>query len=119
MKISGPKILLHVEGLAALAIACIAYWRLGGSWLMFAALFLVPDLSMIAYALGTGVGARIYNAVHTYTTPLVIGILGYALSRPLLETLCAIWIAHIGFDRLLGFGLKYGTAFKDTHLSRV
>jgi len=86
---------------------------------MFAALFLVPDLSMIAYALGTGVGARIYNAVHTYTTPLVIGILGYFLSRPLLEILCAIWIAHIGFDRFLGFGLKYGTAFKDTHLSRV
>ena len=86
---------------------------------MFAALFLVPDLSMIGYVFGTAVGARLYNAVHTYTTPLAMALLGYVLSRSLPETLCAIWIAHIGFDRLLGFGLKYGTAFKDTHLSRV
>jgi hypothetical protein len=33
--------------------------------------------------------------------------------------LCVIWVAHIGFDRLLGYGLKYPTAFKDTHLGKV
>jgi hypothetical protein len=26
---------------------------------------------------------------------------------------------HIGMDRALGFGLKYETDFKDTHLGRV
>jgi len=30
-----------------------------------------------------------------------------------------IWIAHIGIDRVLGYGLKYPTAFKDTHLQKV
>ena len=30
-----------------------------------------------------------------------------------------IWLAHIGMDRLLGYGLKYPSAFKDTHLQRV
>jgi hypothetical protein len=30
-----------------------------------------------------------------------------------------VWIAHIGFDRLLGYGLKYDTAFKDTHPGKV
>ena len=30
-----------------------------------------------------------------------------------------IWLAHIGFDRTLGYGLKCPTAFKDTHLQRV
>jgi hypothetical protein len=30
-----------------------------------------------------------------------------------------IWLAHIGGDRLLGYGLKYLTAFKDTPLDRV
>jgi hypothetical protein len=30
-----------------------------------------------------------------------------------------IWLAHIGLDRLLGYGLKYATEFKDTHFSRV
>jgi hypothetical protein len=31
--------------------------------------------------------------------------------------LSLIWTAHIGFDRLLGFGLKYSNRFKDTHLN--
>jgi hypothetical protein len=30
-----------------------------------------------------------------------------------------IWIAHIGVDRALGYGLKYPSSFKDTHLQRV
>jgi Domain of unknown function (DUF4260) len=30
-----------------------------------------------------------------------------------------IWLAHVGADRALGFGLKYPTLFKDTHLQRV
>jgi hypothetical protein len=29
----------------------------------------------------------------------------------------AIWVAHIGFDRLLDYGLKDGTAFKDAYLA--
>ncbi|MDU3890869.1 MAG: DUF4260 family protein [Serratia liquefaciens] len=27
-----------------------------------------------------------------------------------------IWGAHIGFDRALGYGLKYASGFADTHL---
>jgi hypothetical protein len=30
-----------------------------------------------------------------------------------------IWLAHVGADRLLGYGLKYPTGFRDTHLQRV
>jgi hypothetical protein len=30
-----------------------------------------------------------------------------------------IWIVHIGMDRMLGFGLKYPTGFKETHLQRA
>jgi hypothetical protein len=30
-----------------------------------------------------------------------------------------IWIGHIGFDRVLGYGLKYPTAFRDTHLGQL
>jgi len=30
-----------------------------------------------------------------------------------------VWLAHIGFDRFFGYGLKYPTGFKDTHLQRV
>jgi hypothetical protein len=30
-----------------------------------------------------------------------------------------IWLAHIGADRGLGYGLKYATAFGDTHLGYI
>jgi hypothetical protein len=30
-----------------------------------------------------------------------------------------IWLAHIGLDRMLGYGLKYPTEFKDTHMQHV
>jgi hypothetical protein len=33
--------------------------------------------------------------------------------------LALIWLAHIGADRALGYGLKYPTRFQDTHLQRV
>lgn len=114
-----PRFLLRVEGLAVLVGATFAYHALHGSWLLFGALFLVPDLFMIGYLFGNQVGAVTYNLVHSYTLPLAAAIVGYFTSGPLLLNLCLIWAAHIGFDRVLGYGLKYGTGFKDTHLGRV
>jgi hypothetical protein len=37
----------------------------------------------------------------------------------LLLSAALIWLAHIGMDRALGYGLKYPTTFKDTHLGHV
>lgn len=119
MKYSLPKILLHLEGLAALALCVAVYHRLGASWILFAILFLAPDLFMLGYLGGTVAGARIYNIAHTYLVPLAVAALGHLLRQPLLAAVGVIWAAHIGFDRFLGYGLKYGTAFQDTHLSRV
>jgi hypothetical protein len=114
-----PRALLRVEGLAILAAASFFFWALHGSWLMFAGLFLAPDLFMLGYLFGNRVGARTYNLVHTYTGPLVVGIAAYFLPGPLPLAACLIWMAHIGFDRMLGYGLKYETGFKDTHLGKV
>lgn len=119
MKLSGPKLLLHCEGFAALVGACVAYHELGESWGHFAALFLFPDLLILGYIFGKKFGACIYNVGHTYTAPFLLWVVVYSAHRPSLLGLCLIWTAHIGFDRLLGYGLKYHTAFKDTHLSRV
>jgi hypothetical protein len=41
------------------------------------------------------------------------------LAQPIALTIALIWLAHAGFDRLLGYGLKYPTAFTDTHLGRI
>ncbi|HTQ30387.1 MAG TPA: DUF4260 domain-containing protein [Opitutaceae bacterium] len=119
MKASLPKILLHAEGLAVFFVSCALYHRLGASWGLFALLFLAPDLFMLGYLGGPAIGARCYNAVHTYTVPMAIAAGAWLAGHTLVVSLCVIWIAHIGLDRLCGYGLKYPTAFKDTHLSRV
>jgi hypothetical protein len=102
-----------------LALACAAYRHLGASWLMFGLLFLVPDVSMVGYLLNPRAGAWTYNSVHTYVGPISLAVLGHFGNMPALLPICAIWFAHIGFDRVLGYGLKYETNFKDTHLGRV
>jgi hypothetical protein len=119
MKTLAPQPLLRVEGLAVLIGACLLYRTSHGSWLLFAALFLTPDLFMLGYLFGKRVGASTYNLVHTYTAPLALGLVAYSVSAPFLVVLSLIWTAHIGFDRFLGYGLKYETGFKDTHLGKV
>lgn len=122
------KLLLRVEGLALFIAAVFAYHWLGGSWWMFAALILVPDLSFIGYAFGPKIGSIAYNAFHSTIGPLLLGCLGWWLDqdstmihilRDLGSFTALIWLAHIGFDRAVGYGLKYASAFKDTHLGRL
>jgi hypothetical protein len=114
-----PGLLLLIEGAAVLALALLLYARNDGPWLLFILLFLAPDLSFIAYLAGSRVGAAVYNTVHTYTVPAAVGIAGLFSESGLVVWLALIWAAHIVGDRLLGYGLKYPTAFKDTHLGQV
>ena len=51
--------------------------------------------------------------------PLALGTVGVLGGHGVLVQVALIWLAHIGMDRALGYGLKYETAFKDTHLERV
>lgn len=113
-----PLTLLRLEGAAALAGASVAYSALGGGWAKFALLFLLPDLSMLGYLAGRRVGAACYNSAHSYLGPAVLAATGWTSSTHALLIAASIWAAHIGFDRLLGYGLKYGTSFGDTHLSQ-
>ena len=41
--------LLRLEGLAVAAVTAVLYARTGASWWLFAALWLMPDLSMLGY----------------------------------------------------------------------
>jgi hypothetical protein len=114
-----PRLLLHAEGLAVFAAAIGLYFRADYQWWLLLALVLAPDLSMIGYAAGTRVGAAAYNSVHTYVLPVVLGLAGVLAESSLATKLALIWLAHIGLDRALGYGLKYPTHFKYTHLQRV
>lgn len=102
-----------------LVAACTAYHAFGASWATFALLFLVPDVAMIGYLGGKTSGACLYNAAHSYLGPAALWAVAHWGDQPSLTPLCLIWAAHIGFDRLLGYGLKFSSGFKDTHLNRV
>jgi hypothetical protein len=117
--VSGPRVVLGLEGLAVLAAATAAYVVADGGWVLYAALFLVPDLGMLAYLAGPRAGAVGYGATHNYALPLGLVAAGHALGAPTVLLVGLIWVAHIGFDRLLGYGIKYGSGFRDTHLQRV
>jgi hypothetical protein len=114
-----PRLLLHIEGAAVLFAACIFYHQVHGRWLWFAVLFLAPDLFMLGYLANKKVGALIYNLAHTYTAPILAFSVLWFFGQTSYYWLTLIWLAHIGWDRLIGYGLKYETAFKDTHLQRV
>ncbi len=116
---TGPRVLLRIEGLALLAASVAAYWAMDGGWGTFALFFLAPDLAFFGYLAGARVGAAAYNLTHTSTFPLLLIVAAVAGPSRVPALAGLIWLAHIGFDRVLGFGLKYPTGFKDTHLSRL
>jgi uncharacterized protein DUF4260 len=111
--------LLRLEGLAVAAITFVLYARTGSSWWLFAALWLVPDLSMLGYLYSPCWGARIYNTAHTYVLPAVLALFALVSRDATLLPIALIWINHIGVDRLLGYGLKYSDGFGWTHLGRL
>jgi hypothetical protein len=115
----GTRAVLRLEGLALLAVALIFYARDGGDWARFAVLFLVPDLSLIAYAFGPRLGALAYNAAHSTIGALALLAAGQIAAQPAASALAFIWLAHIGFDRALGYGLKSARGFRDTHLGYI
>ena len=119
----GPSIadvilLQRLEGLAALACGLVAFIALGQSWWVFALLILAPDLTMLGYLRSPRLGALTYNLGHTYAAPALLALAGLAVGSPAYG-LAAIWLAHIGFDRLLGYGLKFETGFEQTHLGPI
>jgi hypothetical protein len=114
-----PSTLLRTEESALLFLTLFSYQHLHYSWLLFAILFLTPDLFMLGYLVNARIGAATYNLAHTLTLPLALLFFSYLQHWHLAPAIALIWTAHIAFDRLLGYGLKYPTHFKDTHLQHI
>ncbi len=114
-----PRTLLRLEGAAVLAAALALYFDREYGWLALVLLVLAPDVSMLGYLAGPRAGARAYDLAHFEAWPLALGVAGVLTDERVAVQLALIWLAHIGVDRLLGYGLKYETGFKDTHLQRV
>ncbi len=119
MMLTSPPALLRIEEGAVLLATLFVSRQLHFNWLLFALLFLTPDLFMLGYLLNVRAGAAIYNLVHTLTLPLALLLISYLQHWQLAVAMALIWTTHIAFDRLLGYGLKYPTYFKDTHLQHL
>ena len=114
-----PRVLLHAEGAAVFLAATVLYFHLDHPWWLYAALILAPDLAMVGFLAGARAGSASYDVVHTYVLPVVLTSSGVLADAGALVAVGLIWIANIGVDRALGYGLKYPSGFKDTHLQRV
>ena len=115
----GLYTLLRLEGLTLFASMTLLYAFWGGPWWVYAVLFLAPDLSFLGYLAGPKIGAIVYNTMHSYMAPLALMTAGFGFAPPLAVSVAIIWLAHIGLDRALGYGLKYSEGFAFTHLGTI
>jgi hypothetical protein len=114
-----PVPLQRLEGLVFLAAGVAAFAESGWSWWWFAALLLVPDISMIGYLIRPSAGAISYNVGHTFVGPALLLVWAWIGGPPAALALGAIWLAHIGMDRAFGYGLKFADNFTNTHLGEI
>ena len=68
---------------------------------------------------GVRVVLRLEGAAVLVGAVVAYALAGFLFPSPILRCAGLIWCAHIGFDRALGYGLKYAEGFGFTHLRRV
>ena len=114
-----PRRWLRLEGLAVLVAGAAIYLAAGGPWLLLVPLLLAVDVSMAGYLAGPRAGALVYNLAHNQATAPAGARRGRRVGVAPLVLAGAVLLGHAGMDRLAGYGLKYPTAFGDTHLGRI
>lgn len=112
-------VIQRIEGLVIFLGAIYIFYLRGGSWLVGILVFLAIDLTMVGYTVNNKIGAYVYNLGHTFVVPSIIYIFARYFDNSLLSYLSLVWFAHISLDRALGYGLKYESGFKDTHLGTI
>ncbi len=115
-----PLRILRSEGVVLFVAALAGYFAgLDEPWWLVPLLLLAPDVFIAGYAKSSRTGAMLYNLAHSYPAPAFLGLLASLADQPLSQGVALVWFAHIGMDRALGYGLKYETDFRDTHLGRI
>jgi hypothetical protein len=114
-----PRAWLRLEGLVALIAGAALYLDRGGEAIWLVPLLLAVDVSMAGYLVGPRPGAVLYNLAHNWGLGLAVLGAGVATGTAPLLLAGAVLVAHVGMDRFAGYGLKYPTAFGDTHLGRI
>ena len=113
------KKIVQLEGLVLFLLSLFFYNTASANWILFVILLFTPDISMIGYLKDKKIGAMVYNSIHNYMLAGILMLLGFAADYALLYEIGLILFAHVSLDRFIGFGLKYPSAFKDTHIQRL
>jgi hypothetical protein len=105
--------------MALLAIYFLTLYNLGISWWGWILLFFLPDIGMLGYFVNNKIGAICYNILHHKGLAIIIAMTGFFFHRDVFVATGLLLFAHSSFDRMLGYGLKYFSNFKDTHLGKL
>lgn len=111
--------ILKLEEATMFAAGIFAFTYLDLSWWWFIGFLLVPDIGMIGYLHNNKTGAFLYNLFHHKGIAVLIGLAGLYVSHHWLVFAGIILFSHASMDRMLGYGLKYETGFKFTHLGEI
>lgn len=111
--------IIRLESALLFCLIVMIYRYFDFSFWLFFLLLLVPDVSMVGYIKNKQFGATVYNVGHTLIFPILLCLLSYYLKWQLSLALGLIWCAHIYMDRALGYGLKYPSNFKLTHIQKL
>lgn len=114
-----PVLYQRLEAAFIFALCVFMYAILHFHFVWFFVLLFTIDIFMLGYLVNKQVGAHVYNIGHSFFIPASFLIAGMGLHKNMLVAGGIIWAAHIGWDRALGYGLKFSTGFKDTHLGHI
>lgn len=113
------KTIIRLEELGLFLFGIYLFSQLDFAWWWFLVLILAPDLSMIGYVFGNKSGAFLYNLFHHKGIAILVYMIGIYVFDDFLKLTGIILFAHSCFDRMMGYGLKYGIGFKFTHLGEI
>jgi len=113
------KNVLKLEEIAMFALSIYLYSLLDFDWWWYLVLFFLPDVSFVAYAVSTKIGAYAYNILHHKGIMLIIFFLGIYLQNEILQMVGIVFFGHSSFDRVFGYGLKFEDSFNNTHLGKI
>ena len=108
-----------ILGLTAAATGIAVIVSQHTSWWQLVVFAMAPDISLF-FGMSAGLGrgqlhpraVPFYNAVHRFWVPAFLVVVAVLLHQLAWAAAGLAWIAHIGFDRSLGFGLRTPEGFQ-------
>jgi hypothetical protein len=114
------KNILKLESVGLFMLFTGAYFHFySGTWILYLALFFIPDLSFAFFLITKKIGAIVYNVFHHQGVLVLLFLIGYFLKEDSIMKIALIFLAHSTFDRVAGYGLKYFDSFDHTHLGWI